>query len=194
MTGRYVIGIDGGTEGLRAAVVDLEGEVLGMAASAYETRFTHPAWAEQDPADWWRALGIAVRGAVAQAGVKAGEIGAIGLDTTCCSVVALDAEGEALRPALTGWTCARPSMRGELALITGSSHVADAPILGSAILAAVGVGLHRDLESAVAQMVHVERRVEPDAHRHEAYRPFYEAYKDSYRALAPILHRQAASA
>src|SRR5215468_10708021 len=28
MTGRYVIGIDGGTEGLRAAVVDLDGTVL----------------------------------------------------------------------------------------------------------------------------------------------------------------------
>jgi len=66
------------------------------------------------------------------------------------------------------------------------TRVADAPILGSAILAAVGVGLHPDLESAVARMVHVERRVEPDARRHEAYRPFYEAYKDSYRALAPL--------
>jgi len=43
MTGRYVIGIDGGTEGLRAAVVDLDGTVLAMAASAYETRFPHPA-------------------------------------------------------------------------------------------------------------------------------------------------------
>src|SRR5262244_3289253 len=66
------------------------------------------------------------------------------------------------------------------------TRVADAPILGSAILAAVGVGLHPDLESAVARMVHVERRVEPDARRHEAYRPFYEAYKESYRALAPL--------
>src|SRR5215475_3288045 len=100
VTARYVIGIDGGTEGLRAAVVDLEGTVLAMAASPYETRFPHPAWAEQDPADWWRALGIAVRGAVAQAGVKAGDVAAIGLDSTCCSVVALDAGGEALRPAL----------------------------------------------------------------------------------------------
>src|SRR5215468_7381522 len=71
-----------------------------MAASAYETRFPQPAWAEQDPADWWRAVGIAVRAAVTQAGVKAGDIAAIGLDTTCCSVVALDAAGEALRPAL----------------------------------------------------------------------------------------------
>jgi len=122
MTGRYVIGIDGGTEGLRAAVVDLDGTVLAMAASAYETRFPHPAWAEQDPADWWRAVGIAVRGAVAQAGVQPGDIAAIGLDTTCCSVVALDAAGEALRPALI-WMDVRSAEQAARVTASGDSSL-----------------------------------------------------------------------
>ena len=40
-------------------------------------------------------------------------------------------------------------------------------------------------------MVRVVRRVEPDRARHAAYEPFYEAYKDTYPAIADIVHRQA---
>ena len=39
-------------------------------------------------------------------------------------------------------------------------------------------------------MVRVVRRVEPDRARHAAYQPFYEAYKDTYPAVADIVHRQ----
>jgi hypothetical protein len=38
--------------------------------------------------------------------------------------------------------------------------------------------------------VRVVRRVEPDRARHAAYQPFYEAYKDTYPAIADIVHRQ----
>ncbi|MEC7843079.1 MAG: FGGY family carbohydrate kinase, partial [Candidatus Latescibacterota bacterium] len=44
-----VIGVDGGTESLRVAVFDLEGHPMAFASTAYETRFPHPGWAEQDP-------------------------------------------------------------------------------------------------------------------------------------------------
>lgn len=37
---------------------------------------------------------------MAQAGIAPSDVAAICLDTTCCTVVALDAAGEALRPAL----------------------------------------------------------------------------------------------
>jgi FGGY-family pentulose kinase len=95
-----LIGVDGGTESLRAGVFDLRGRPLAFAAAPYATRFPHPGWAEQDPADWWAALGRAVRRAVAEAGVRPADVSAMAVDTTCCSVVALDAAGRALRPAL----------------------------------------------------------------------------------------------
>lgn len=44
----------------------------------------------QNPEDWWNGLGDAVRQAVSESGVPPAEIVALGLDTTCCSVVALD--------------------------------------------------------------------------------------------------------
>src|SRR5262249_52788598 len=70
------------------------------------------------------------------------------------------------------------------------TEVADAPALGSAILAAVGAGCYRTVTEASDAMVRVVRRVEPDRVRHAAYQPFYEAYKDTYQAVADIVHRQ----
>lgn len=129
-----LIGVDGGTESLRAFVFDLAGRPLGTAASAYETRFPGPAMAEQNPEDWWRALGEAVRGAVAASGVAPEAILGLGLDTTCCTVVALDAAGQALRPALM-WMDVR-----------AAAEAADVAATGDAALTVNGAG--RDPVSA----------------------------------------------
>lgn len=95
-----VIGIDGGTEGCRAHVFDLAGRPLGVASAAYGTDFPAPGRAEQDPEDWWRAMGEAVRGAIGAAGVEPAEVAGLACDTTSCTVVAMDGAGRALRPAL----------------------------------------------------------------------------------------------
>ncbi len=94
----YVIGVDGGTESIRAFVFDLEGRVRASAATPYKTEFPNPSWAEQNPEDWWAAMGQSVKAAVAKSGVSPASIIAISVDTTCCSVVALDAAGQPLRP------------------------------------------------------------------------------------------------
>jgi FGGY family of carbohydrate kinases, N-terminal domain len=96
--GRYVIGVDGGTESIRVGIFDLDGHPRAFAAARYETRFPAPGWAEQDPRDWWRALGEAVRNALAESRVAPSDIGALAVDTTCCSVVLLDKNGD---PACT---------------------------------------------------------------------------------------------
>ena len=100
MPERYFVGVDGGTESLRAAVFDARGTVLGSATTAYKTTFPKPSWAEQNPEDWWQALGSSVNAAVSSSGIQPPEIATICLDTTCCSVVALDATGRHVRPAL----------------------------------------------------------------------------------------------
>ena len=96
----FVIGIDGGTESIRAHVFALDVACLGSAAAPYSTRFPRPGWAEQDPADWWSALGVATRGALHAAGVAPESVLALSLATTSCTVVMLDGEGEPLAPAL----------------------------------------------------------------------------------------------
>jgi ribulose kinase len=119
----YVLGIDGGTESLRASVFDLGGRCLGFATSPYATQFAPGARAEQDPEDWWRAAGKAVRAAVAGSGVSPDRIVAMSLATTCCTVVALDATGRALRPAIL-WMDMRAAQEAADVLATGDAALA----------------------------------------------------------------------
>jgi len=52
------LGIDVGTGGTRALVIDPAGRIVGSATSEHVPFATpRPGWAEQDPADWWRATG-----------------------------------------------------------------------------------------------------------------------------------------
>ena len=117
MQKKYVIGVDGGTESIRAGVFDLSGNPLAFASVTYPTNFPIPGWAEQNPEDWWNALGGAVRRAVIDANVGKQEILGICLDTTCCSVVALDGAGNPLRPALI-WMDMRSAPQTEQLLAT----------------------------------------------------------------------------
>ena len=114
----YVMGVDGGTEGIRAYVFDLEGRVKSSHATAYETRFPEPSWAEQDPEEWWQAMAGSVRAAIAKAGVAPSEIKAISVDTTCCSVVTLDGTGHALRPCMI-WMDVRAAAEADDLVATG---------------------------------------------------------------------------
>lgn len=118
-----VIGLDGGTEGVRAGVFDLDGQPLAFAAQSYATTYPRPSWAEQDPHAWWDAAGRAVREAVRAAGVPPSDVSALCADTTCCSVVALDHDGVPVRPALI-WMDVRAAEEAALVLGTGDAALA----------------------------------------------------------------------
>jgi len=65
------LGIDVGTEGTRALIIDEQGRVIASASEEHAP-FASPqaGWAEQDPNDWWRACTLAVRRALAAANQK----------------------------------------------------------------------------------------------------------------------------
>ncbi|MFV0490601.1 MAG: FGGY-family carbohydrate kinase [Pseudorhodobacter sp.] len=113
----YFLTADGGTESLRARVYDVTGNCLGTQAVPYKTHFT-PGRAEQNPADWWDNFVTAARGAIAGAGIDPGQIEAIAYATTCCTVVALDENGDALRPAIM-WMDVRAHEEADAVLATG---------------------------------------------------------------------------
>lgn len=113
-----LLGIDVGTQSLRAALVDLEGRTLAFGVAPIETTYPHPAWAEQAPANWWSSARQAVRQALEAARVEPGQIGGIGLDCTACTVVACREDGEPLRPALL-WMDQRSAREAEELSATG---------------------------------------------------------------------------
>ena len=59
-----------------------------------------PGWAEQDPLDWWRACGIAVKKALQKSAIPSEGIACIGFSGQMHGAVLLDAAGEVVRPAL----------------------------------------------------------------------------------------------
>ena len=95
------LGIDVGTGGTRAVVVDEAGKVFGSASSEHAPfRTPQPGWAEQDPEDWWRAAQEAISAVIQATGRPGGEIAAIGLTGQMHGAVMLDSSGKVLRPAL----------------------------------------------------------------------------------------------
>jgi FGGY-family pentulose kinase len=64
----------------------------------------------------------------------------------------------------------------------------EAPVLGSAMLAAVGAGIYPDVQAAAGRMVHVERTIEPDPARHQEYRFYLERYLETYPAMRELMH------
>ena len=97
----WFLGMDVGTGGTRAVVVDGEGKLIAGASSEHAPfKTAHPGWAEQDPEDWWRAAQEAIRGALAAAPEPRQPIAAIGLTGQIHGAVMLGENGAVLRQAL----------------------------------------------------------------------------------------------
>ena len=97
----HLIGIDVGTGGSRAVLIDAAGKITAAATVEHEP-FVSPqtGWAEQDPRDWWRASAAAIQAAIRQANIPAEEIKAVGLSGQMHGSVLLDESDQVLRPAL----------------------------------------------------------------------------------------------
>jgi xylulokinase len=96
-----ILGVDVGTGGTRAVLINRDGRVVASFASEHAPiRSEHIGWAEQDPEDWWRAAQEAIAGAMAASELTGAEIEAVGLTGQMHGCVMLGAEGEVLRPAL----------------------------------------------------------------------------------------------
>lgn len=95
------LGIDVGTGGTRALVIDGQGKVVASASSEHENFASpKPGWAEQDPRDWWRACGEAVRKALQSSSIRADEIACIGFSGQMHGAVLLDSKDEVVRAAI----------------------------------------------------------------------------------------------
>ena len=89
-----LVGLDVGTSGVKALAVAPDGKVVGSAEVAYPLSTPRPGWAEQDPEDWWRATQEAL------GALDARDVAGIGLSGQMHGLVALDAAGQVVRPAI----------------------------------------------------------------------------------------------
>jgi len=95
------LGIDVGTGGTRALIMDLQGHVVASASAEHQHFASpRPGWAEQDPRDWWQACGAAVRKALQLGNVRPEDIGCVGFSGQMHGAVLLDPADEVVRPAI----------------------------------------------------------------------------------------------
>lgn len=95
-----IVGIDIGTQSLKAVVVSDQLEIRGECAVGYQPQFLRPGWAEQSPLLWEQALPKAIAGALDVASVNAGDIRGLGIAGQLDGCIAVDARGLPLHPCL----------------------------------------------------------------------------------------------
>jgi xylulokinase len=97
----HCLGIDVGTGGTRAVLIDGAGQIVASETIEH-IPFASPqtGWAEQDPDDWWRAAVAAIRAVLSHENVTADSIAAIGLSGQMHGAVLLDADDKLLRPSI----------------------------------------------------------------------------------------------
>jgi D-ribulokinase len=92
------LGLDLGTQSVRALIVSGAGETLAVGSHKLTSRRDRPRH-EQDPEEWWRAISAACRGALAA--LPAGwTIQSLAVDGTSGTVLLVDASGRPLTPGL----------------------------------------------------------------------------------------------
>jgi xylulokinase len=104
------LGIDVGTTGCKAILIDPDGNLVASATTEYPMATPRPLWAEQDPADWWRGCIASIRRVLQS--VDARQVVGVGLTGQMHGLVLLDVRGRVLRPCImwndqrTGAQCA----------------------------------------------------------------------------------------
>jgi xylulokinase len=99
-SGELLVGLDLGTTGAKAGLVDTGGRVLATATVSYETITPRPGWAEQDPAAWWEAAAAAIRAALEKSQTDRASVAGVGVSGQMHGSVFLDDGGRVIRPCI----------------------------------------------------------------------------------------------
>ncbi len=106
------LGLDLGTSGVKAVLVDEEQRVVDGETAALSVSRPRPLWSEQDPEDWWRAADAALRALAARRPRELGAVRGLGLSGQMHGATLLDARDRVLRPAIL-WNDGRAAAQCE---------------------------------------------------------------------------------
>jgi xylulokinase len=94
------LGLDLGTSGVKAMLIDGNQRVVGSASGALEVSRPHAGWSEQDPAHWVRATEEAVAALRTSHPKELAAVRGIGLSGQMHGATLIDGAGEVLRPCI----------------------------------------------------------------------------------------------
>ncbi|MFH1377432.1 MAG: xylulokinase [Planctomycetota bacterium] len=119
------LGLDIGTSGTKAIVINEKGQVVTKATIEYAIPFStpKPLWAEHDPAQWTDATVRAIKKVLSDKGVSAATIAAVGLTGQMHGLVALDSKNNVIRPCIM-WNDQRTQAQCDaLTASVGREHI-----------------------------------------------------------------------
>lgn len=94
------IGLDIGTTGVKAALIEDDGRLLADATVEHDLHSPQTGWAEENPADWTAGSIEALRQLVSHPAFDPDGIAAIGVSGMVPAMVLLDADGHPVRPSI----------------------------------------------------------------------------------------------
>mgnify|MGYP000139977030 CR=1 FL=1 len=97
---QLTLGIDEGTTGVRAAVVDGDAAVVGLAYREIRQRYPQPGWVEQDPKEILASTKDVIGKALATAGARPDDVAAVGITNQRGSAVLFEPGGKPLGPVV----------------------------------------------------------------------------------------------
>ncbi|MEE0740843.1 MAG: xylulokinase [Emergencia sp.] len=138
---RYILAHDIGTSSDKAVLVDFGGNVIATSTESYPTYYPNPAWVEQNPEDYWKAVTVTSRRIVEQTGIEADAIKGIVFSTQAQGVIPVSEMGDVLYPNIT-WVDGRAEKQAERVMkkLGGKkifSLVAGTPIMGKDCIAKI---------------------------------------------------------
>jgi len=107
-----LLGIDVGTSGLKALLINTKGSVIASATSEYRTMSPKYLWSEQNPEDWWSACCDSIWEVLTKSNSTVEQVCGIGLTGQMHGLVLLNADGEVLRPCIL-WNDQRTALQCE---------------------------------------------------------------------------------
>lgn len=94
------LGLDLGTSGVKALLIDGEQKLIGSAHGELDVSRPHPGWSEQDPAQWIKACETAIDGLRTAHPKEFAAVAGIGLSGQMHGATLLDENDQVLRPSI----------------------------------------------------------------------------------------------
>jgi len=152
----YIVAHDVGTSGCKATLVTADGAVTAKAYEPYSTVYPQPLWAEQNPEDWWQAVGKSTKNVMAVANAKPQEILGLAFSTQMVNALPVDGGGHPLRSCIS-WLDGRAGDEAQWVMRKLGGQAVFATIVGVALTG----------KDVLPKMIWIKRN-EPDVYRRAA--------------------------
>lgn len=104
----FIVAYDFGTSGVKAALVDFEGNFIAEYESGYPLLTPKPGFVEQNPKDYWKSVCNATKHVIKKAGIDKASVRGLSYGTQGMGIIPVDKDGNVLYNNIT-WVDTRAS-------------------------------------------------------------------------------------